>query len=126
MKRFFLTLLIIIILTPAVHAQIDPPKTTGVPLVDPVTNCQMRYYYFPNIEAYFDTQKRIYFFKQDGAWVTAEEIPDGYRGYSIYNKINVIINDYDDDEPCQFIEKHRKKYPYVNNDRALKLMLSKQ
>lgn len=126
MKRFFLSLLIIILCTTGVHAQVDLPKSNGAPLVDPVTNCQLRYYYFPNIEAYFDTQKRVYFFKQDGEWTTAEEIPDGYRGYSIYNKVNVFINDYDDEDPCQFIEKHRKKYPYINNDRALKLMLSKQ
>lgn len=126
MKRFVLTFLTVIILAHVTHAQIDPQKTGGAPLVDPHTNCQLRYYYFPNIEAYFDTQKRIYYFKQDGQWVTAEEIPDGYRGYSIYNKVNVFINDYDDEDPCQFIELHRKKFPYINNDRALKLMLSKQ
>ncbi|MBS7786685.1 hypothetical protein KIH23_05205 [Flavobacterium sp. CYK-55] len=126
MKRFVLTLLIVIIFTHLSQAQSEAKQTSTAPLVDPVTNCQLRYYYFPNIEAYFDTQKRFYYFKQDGDWITADEIPEGYRGYSIYNKVNIFINDYDDEDPCQFIELHRKKYPYINNDRALKLMLSKK
>lgn len=126
MKRFILTYLIIIFSAPLLHAQNDAKSSKGTPLVDPITNCQLRYYYFPNLEAYFDTQKRIYYFKQEGKWVTAEEIPDGYRGYSIYNKTNIFINDYDDEDPCQFIDIHKKKYPYINNDRALKRMLTKQ
>ena len=99
---------------------------TSTPLFNPVTNCQLRYYYFPNLEAYFDTQKSIYYYKEKGEWITAEEIPDGYRGYSIYNKSTVYITDYDDDYPCQFIEIHKKKYPYINSERVKKMVLSKK
>ncbi|WP_309641633.1 hypothetical protein [Flavobacterium sp.] len=100
-------------------------ESDSTPLFNPVTNCQLRYYYFPNLEAYFDTQKSIYYYKENGKWITAEEIPDGYRGYSIYNKATVYITDYDDDYPCQFIEIHKKKYPYINNERAKKMVLSR-
>jgi hypothetical protein len=37
-----------------------------------------------------------------------QEIPNGYRGYSIFNKYNVMITDYDDDYICQFINIHKK------------------
>ena len=73
--------------------------------------------YFPNIEAYFDTQKSIYYFKEDGEWVTAEEIPEGYRGYSVNNRLNVIVTDYDDETPYQLINIHKKKYPYTSSGR---------
>ena len=43
---------------------------TSTPLFNPVTNCQLRYYYFPNLEAYFDTKKSIYYYKEKGEWIT--------------------------------------------------------
>jgi len=77
-------------------------------------NCTLRYYYYPNLEAYYDLQKDIYMYMQNGEWKTAKEIPSGYKGYSLNNKINVPINDYDDDNVLQFIAQHKKKYPYVS------------
>lgn len=94
-------------------AQKSKRQEESQPLIDPTTNCQMRYYYFPNLEAYFDTQKRIYYYKEDSEWVTDEEIPEGYRGYSLYNKVYVFISDYDDEIITQFIDIHKKKYPYT-------------
>ncbi len=91
-------------------------------LVDPVTNCELRYYYFPNLEAYFDTKKNIYYFKQQGQWITATDIPAGYRGYSLYNKCRVAITDYDDEDPTQFITLHKKQYPYAPNGKIKKMM----
>lgn len=88
---------------------------TAPPLVDPETNCSLRYYYYPNIEVYFDTWNSNYIYSQNGQWITAKEIPAGYRGYSLYNKFNVFITDYDDDNITQFIKIHKKKFPYSPN-----------
>ncbi|HLA55108.1 MAG TPA: hypothetical protein VK623_03340 [Flavobacterium sp.] len=92
-------------------------KTQTPPLVDPLTNCAIRYYYYPNLEAYYDTKKNIYIFNQKGQWIAAQEIPAGYRGYSLYNKVSVFITDYDDENPTQFISQHKKKYPYMHKGR---------
>ncbi|NMH28916.1 hypothetical protein [Flavobacterium silvaticum] len=81
---------------------------------DPETNCKIRYYYYPNLEAYFDMEKNTFTYKVNGKWTTTASIPSGYRGYSLFNKSNVAINDYDDDNPVQFLDQHRKKYPYTN------------
>jgi hypothetical protein len=99
-------------------------KPDDVPLINPENNCLMRYYYFPNLEAYFDTQKRIYYYKENGDWTTGEEIPNGYRGYSLYNKIYVYITDYDDDNICQFVAKHKKKFPYTKRGNMRELTAS--
>ena len=106
--KFALAFIIMLVLS--ANAQ----NTKASPLVDPVTNCHLRYYYFPNIEAYFDTQTSTYYYTEGGEWKTAKELPNGYRGYSLNNKVNVIITDYDDDNPCQFLPIHKKKYPYSN------------
>jgi len=86
----------------------------------------LRYYYYPNIEAYFDTQKNIYYFKENGKWNTATEIPAGYRGYSMLNKYNVSITDYDEDNICQFINAHKKKYPYITHEKSKLLNVSNE
>lgn len=78
---------------------------------------ELRYYYFPNIEAYFDLQEKVYLYKEDGEWVEAEELPTNYGGYSLYNKVRVNIDDYDGDEPYLLIAEHKKKFPYNSKGR---------
>jgi hypothetical protein len=94
------------------------------PLVDPLTNCSVRYYYYPNLQAYFDTKTKLYIFKVKGVWTKAEEIPNGYMGYGLYNKVNVYITDYDDDDITQFIQDHKKKFPYQQNGRMRQVTAS--
>jgi hypothetical protein len=89
------------------------PQNTGIILIkDPVTQCAYRYHYFPNLGAYYDSKTDQYIYSHNGQWIKAKEIPSGYMGYSLNNKMNVVITDYDDDDPTQFIKVHRKKYPY--------------
>jgi len=108
----------------ALNATAQKAITPVAGLTDKITNCVLRYYYFPNIEAYFDTQKSVYLYSEKGKWITAKELPVGYRGYSLYNKINVLIRDYDDENPTQFITIHKKRYPYVHNAKTRDALIS--
>ncbi|WNM18231.1 hypothetical protein [Flavobacterium capsici] len=92
--------------------------------IDAKTNCYLRYYYFPNLEAYFDLQKMVYYYKLDGVWNSSENLPQNYGGYSLYNKARVIINDYDDDKPYELIDIHKKNYPYNSKGHFNKVELS--
>jgi len=120
MRKLIITIALSIFGASIGFAQVKK-ESKGMPLFNPANNCQLRYYYYPNLEAYFDTQKRIYYYKVNAEWKTAEEIPNGYRGYSMFNKYNVMIDDYDDDNICQFINIHKKKYPYITNVRTKRL-----
>ena len=91
----------------------EQPKAVDPILIkDPVTNCSYRYHYYPNLCAYYDAKENNYIFRQNGEWTKAKEIPSGYMGYSLNNKVNVVITDFDDDDPTQLIKIHKKKYPY--------------
>ena len=85
--------------------------------IDSKTKCYIRYYYFPNLEAYFDNLEMVYYFKINNQWQTAEELPTNYGGYSLYNKAKVTINDYDGDEPYTLLKTHKKMYPYNSKGR---------
>ncbi len=101
--------------------QISNAQTDGIkkydPRFNPETNCMTRFFYYPNIEAYFDTKENVYLFTDKGEWKKAAELPHGYRGYSLNNKINVPIKDYDEDNITQFLAAHKKKFPYVSSRR---------
>jgi hypothetical protein len=68
---------------------------------------KLRYYYYPNLEAYYDKLKEIYY-----KWIVAKELPAGMGGYSLYSKVYVTIEDYNGEEPYLLIDIHKKKFPY--------------
>ena len=120
MRNLKITLIAFFLVALSANAQSMAANTPK--LTDPITNCELRYYYYPNLEAYYDIKKNIYYFKQQGEWITASEIPNGYRGYSLFNKIRVAITDYDDEDPTQFIGLHKKQYPYSTNGKIKNMM----
>ena len=77
MNKIIATLFLMLFHVHFSSAQRSSKQDDRPPLIDPVSKCQLRYYYFPNLEAYYDTQKRIYYFKEDSQWITDEEIPEG-------------------------------------------------
>ncbi|WP_412476324.1 hypothetical protein [Flavobacterium sp. TBRC 19031] len=85
--------------------------------IDKKTNCYIRYYYYPNLQAYFDNLEMVYYYKDNGEWRTAPELPQNYGGYSLYNKARVIIDDYDGDRPYDYLSIHKKKFPYNSKGR---------
>lgn len=107
MKRIEKVFLLMLLLTSFIsNAQATAPATANAP------KTELRYYYFPNLECYFDLQEKVYLYREDGEWVEAEELPKNYGGYSLYNKVRVTIDDYDGDEPYLMIDAHKKKFPY--------------
>ncbi len=111
-----LFVLFMVLITNGICAQETALKKDSLPL-NSKNNCYLRYYYFPNLEAYFDNLKMVYYFKDKGVWVSAPELPQNYGGYSLYNKARVTINNFDDDDPFQFILIHKKMYPYNSKGR---------
>jgi hypothetical protein len=76
------------------------------------TNCQMRYLYFPNMQAYYDMLNKVYIYREKGEWIEAQELPTLYGGYSIYSHVRVEIIDYDEDKPYTQLNMHKKQFPY--------------
>jgi hypothetical protein len=101
----------ILFTTTSSFSQSDIDSIENLP-IDKKTNCYIRYYYYPNLQAYFDNLKMFYYYTENGNWQTAEELPTNYAGYSLYNKARVTITDFDGENPEQFIKLHKKKYPY--------------
>lgn len=72
---------------------------------------EVRYYYYPNLQAYFDTKVGLYLYVENGEWVESETLAPTFRGYSLKNGQYVMIKDYTGDEPYTMLAKHKAQYP---------------
>ncbi|WP_284652261.1 hypothetical protein [Flavobacterium terrisoli] len=98
-----------------VNAQVTEEKKLTV---DPQTNCELRYYYFPNMQAYYDMKNEVFHYQENNTWVISPELPKNYCGYSLYKKERVVITDFEGDNPEQFIKIHKEMYPFNPKGRA--------
>lgn len=72
---------------------------------------EMRYYYYPNLETYFDTQKGLYLSCEKGKWVSSEFLNLNNRGYSLKNGNFKMLQGYAGDEPYTLIKEHKLQFP---------------
>lgn len=86
----------------------------------------VRYYYYPNLQAYFDTKVALYLYKVNGQWVESEELAPTVRGYSLKNGAYVMIKDYSGDEPYTLLEQHKKEYPADYSSRPKREVAKKE
>ena len=78
---------------------------------DELPSLGVRYYYYPNLDAYYDIRTNLYLFEQQGQWIKSKELTSGYRGYSLFNGVRVAINDYNGDTPYSQIKSHQEQFP---------------
>ncbi len=107
MKNFVLLFAALSIIE--VNAQTNKEKKLTI---DPQTNCELRYFYFPNMEAYYDMKNEVFHYQENNTWATNTQLPPNYGGYSLYKKERVVLTDFEDDNPEKLIKTHRKMYPY--------------
>ena len=72
---------------------------------------EVRYYYYPNLQAYFDTKIAMYIYKENGEWIKSETLDPTLRGYSIKNGQYVMLKGFIADNPEAYIDEHKEIYP---------------
>ena len=61
-----------------------------VPTYDDIYH--VRYYYFPDIEVFYDVWNQEFVYLQDGDWMFASSLPPMYSGFDLYNCFIVVLN----------------------------------
>lgn len=72
-----------------------------------------RYYYMPDIDAYYDVPRHQYIFLQGNRWVFGASLPARYHGYDIYRGYKVVINS---DRPYMRDAYYRRTYARYRGD----------
>lgn len=64
----------------------------GSPSWGPTYYSGVRYYYFPDIEVYYDLSTNEYVFFRDGRWLVSRSMPSMYAGYDLRSGFVVSLN----------------------------------
>jgi hypothetical protein len=65
-----------------------------------------RYYYIPDIDAYYDVPNQLYVFNSNGNWISSRALPSSYN-FNPYNSYKVVIND---PTPWRSHDRYRAQY----------------
>lgn len=80
----------------------------------PPVHTEVRYYYLPEIETYYDVSTRHYIYMDNGRWARRAYLPVAYRGYDLYHGPKVIVNNYYGASPYTYYKPYKAKHykPY--------------
>ncbi|MFA5330641.1 MAG: hypothetical protein WC384_22805 [Prolixibacteraceae bacterium] len=70
----------------------------------------VRYYYLPDVEAYYDISNSMFIYNNGITWVHHSYLPSRYRNYDLYNGYKVVMSDYRGNTPYANFKNHRTKY----------------
>jgi len=79
------------------------------PVWGPTGYDHVEYYYFPDIDAYYNVPNRVYYYQDRwGQWRSSRSLPGQYRDFDLYKGYKVVIND--DPRPYRHDANYRTKY----------------
>ncbi|NVO18882.1 MAG: hypothetical protein HXX13_04230 [Bacteroidetes bacterium] len=95
----------------AAQAQVSMSINIGTPPPwGPVGYAEARYYYLPDVQAYYDLQTSLFIYSSGGRWIHRTYLPGRYRNYDLYNGYKVVMTDYHGDAPYAHYREYRTKY----------------
>ena len=102
---------IALFLASATQAQLSVSVHLGTPPQwGPEGYSGARYYYLPDVEAYYDVQTSRFIYLDGRTWVHRTSLPARYRNYDLYNGYKVVMTDYHGNTPYQYHKQYRVKY----------------
>ncbi len=90
-------------------AQVNVNVNIG-PAWGPAGYSGVRYYYIPDVEAYYDVPSAMFIYYSGGVWVHRAYLPVRYRSYDLYNGYKVVMTDYRGNKPYIYHKSYKVKY----------------
>lgn len=89
----------------SVNVHIGTPPAWG-----PAGYNSVRYYYLPDVEAYYDVQHSMFIYMVGNSWVHRSYLPARYKNYDLYGGYKVVMNDYRGNSPYSNFKSYKIKY----------------
>src|ERR1700741_1421692 len=82
------------------QAQVSVNINAGSPPAwGPAGYTEVRYYYLPDVEAYYDVESSVFIYYDGGGWIRRTYLPTRYRYYDLYGGYKVVLSDYRGNSP---------------------------
>ena len=120
MKKIILSLGFLIAMASfsgAEAANINVNVNIGVqPAWGPVGYNYVSYYYFPDINVYYNVNRGVFHYPRGGRWVSARYLPGAYRNYDLYGLYKVVLTD--NSNPWRYNQRHMHDYRQYRGNRT--------
>lgn len=105
-------IILVLLVSGAAKAQVSVNINLGTPPTwGPVGYTNARYYYLPDIQAYYDIQSSMFVYNNGKYWMRSTYLPFGYRNYDLYNGYKVVMTNYKGPSPYIYYTEYKVKYP---------------
>jgi hypothetical protein len=113
MKRIKLLIsALLLVIAGTMQSQVVVTATLGNPPPwGPAEGVGVRYYYIPDIQAYYDVSSSMYIYNSNGRWIHSANLPHAHRDYDLYSGHKVLLKDYHGERPYDNYKDHQKNYP---------------
>ena len=109
LKLFFIG--VNLFLANSLQAQVSVNVNIGTPPPwGPAGYTEVRYYYLPDVEAYYDVQTSMFIYFGGGVWVHRTYLPTQYRSYDLYSGYKVVMTDYRGETPYNNFADYKTRY----------------
>jgi hypothetical protein len=101
----------LLLFSSTMKAQVSVSVSIGSPpLWGPVGYSEVRYYYLPDVEAYYDVETSMFIYYGGGVWIHRTYLPSRYSSYDLYSGYKVVMTDYRGDAPYTTFNSYKVKY----------------
>jgi hypothetical protein len=73
-----------------------------------------RYYYLPDVEAYYDVNTSMFIYISGNTWIRRSYLPQRYHDYNLYRGRKVVMNNYHGNTPYYNHRVYQAKYGHGN------------
>ena len=122
MKKYILLFALLtgtVLFRNTVEAQVSINVSINIgrqPAWGPVGYDYVDYYYFPDINCYFNVNLGLYYFFDGGMWISAPYLPYAYRNYDLYSMYKVVLVNVVD--PWRYNYNHIRMYSQYRGYRS--------
>lgn len=110
-KLRFIVIAVIMIIAANLQGQVSVNIRIGTPPAWGLTGYQdVRYYYIPAIEVYYDIPLRMFIYFDGRNWIHRRHLPAVYRKYDLYRAYKVPVMNYRGETPYIFHNEYSRKY----------------
>lgn len=91
------------------QAQVSIRVNIGTPSWGPQVQADVRYYYLPDVDAYYDINTSLFIYCNNGSWIHRRNLPGRFRNYDLYRGHKVVVHDYHGNEPYSYCNYHKNR-----------------
>jgi len=107
---------IVLLFAGATQAQVSVRFNIGSqPAWAPVGYEDSRFYYLPDVEAYYDVRNSMFIYYEGNSWIHRSYLPNRYRNYDLYGGYKVEMRGYRGNTPYYNHHEYRSKYANGRN-----------